>query len=270
MNTFHLLIQFGQVQTELANLLNVRFTSNTLDTQIEEYVYSTQLNIIKAINEGDLARAQFNHLKLKIFTKHLSEIEENDPELFKDFVSELKRVEYDTYFGTRFEVDIAASLIRSGIQFTHPDPPDFVIQRGSKEVKLECTTSHVSGKNIDLERKIKDAVSSKSNKDYYGPSTALLIDITNLIHIGFKEGQEPTADKFRQFINEREDVFDLDIGSVILFSYHIEEAENGYRIKHSYIREDNHLAKDHLINLLNELWPFKSVSGDEYFYPDTP
>ncbi len=107
------LIQFGILVRELNRLLGVRFQPGyaSNDTPIGRSLEG----VLRFHNSGECERRDFELARLTLFVKDLQEIEASNHDLFHDFKKKLKRdSSSDKFFGLRFEINIAASLIRTG------------------------------------------------------------------------------------------------------------------------------------------------------------
>jgi len=245
--------QFGAVMLPIGNLLDMRFTPQS-EEGMEEFLYKISKGVLELNKQGELIQRDYELSKLNMFRKHLSEVEERDRELFNEYKRELNQVGYDRYFGIRFELDVAASLIRKGVAYSHPDPPDFEIQHGDQELAIECTSAHFSGGDRTKREKFTQCLTSKSSKDYFNQNTALFIDVTNLDYAaatGVTSGSINEDDE-KRWIRECSENFNLDIGSVVTFRYMGDEQG----IRHEYRRcdIDGNIA-GHLRAFLDEHYP---------------
>jgi hypothetical protein len=256
--------KFASVMTEIGDLLDMRFTPQS-ERGMEEFLYKISNDVLMLDKQEKLMRRDYELCKLNMFCKHLSEIQEENRELFNRYKQELNEVGYDRYFGIRFELDIAASLIRKGINYSHPDPPDFEVQYEGKELAIECTSAHFSGGDRTKREKFTQCLTSKSSKDYFNRDTALFIDVTNLDYaaeIGITSGSINEKDE-KRWIRECTKNFDLDIGSVVIFRY----IGHGQGIGHQYRRcdIDSNIAK-HLQKFLDEHYPIGDVRTETLPY----
>ncbi|AOV95332.1 hypothetical protein AQV86_05440 [Nanohaloarchaea archaeon SG9] len=262
-------MRFGSVQSELAELLDTEFLPGEND-QITDYMRDVAEETIRLHNAGEYERRDYNLLRLKMFAKHLSEVKSTREELFDEFREELKKEDYDNYFGTRFEIDVAASLIRKDIDFEHPDPPDFDVQ--DKNVDIECQSSHFSGGDRTIEEKIKQTIGSKSGKDYYNQSNALFVDMTNIYFSSADRDEDISREKVKKWVRENFEVFDRKIGSLVLFTYVADASSGNSRLHHSYLRFDNYenKPKEELVEFLDQHWPKGNEHFPKTFFPVEP
>lgn len=259
--------RFGQVQSKLADLLDTKFIPGKRD-QITDYVYDVQNRILELHNEGNYDRRDHHLMRLAMFAKHLEELRSKREDLFEDFKQQLKEEDYSHYFGTRFEIDIATSLVRKDIGFEHPDPPDFRIS--GEDIAIECGSGHFSGGDRTIREKLEQTVDNKSGKPYYNSSSALFIDLTNIFYHNASMETDISNDKLKKWVRDHLETFDLDIGSVVLFTYVADASEESSGLRHSYLRIDNDNSDDKLIEFLDQHWPVEDLYIPETFYPSEP
>jgi len=113
---------FSALNIELCNLLGYRFTPN--NHSMETVVGKNMQNILILHNSGDYKKRDLELCRMSMLVKHLKEINERDTQLFQLFKKELRRTDTsDGFFGTRFEINIAASLIRKDVPFKKQESP---------------------------------------------------------------------------------------------------------------------------------------------------
>lgn len=250
--------QFASVMSKIANLLEMRFTPQS-EEGMEEFLYQISKGVLQLHrNQNTLAR-DYELARLAMFAKHLTEVHENNTKLFNQYKQELNEIGYDRYFGVRFELDTAASLIRKDVAYEHPDPPDFVIQREQGEIAIECTTSHFSGGERTAREKYTQFLTSKSSKDYFNEGTALFVDVTNIDYseAHTDEPNKISSEEEKKWVRECSDNFNLDIGSVILFRY----VGHGTGVGHHYRRCDiQENISQELREFLDDYYPISEVS----------
>ena len=80
-----------------------------------------------------------------MLVKHLSEIKQYDKSLFSQFRTKIKKTkDINLFFGIRFEINVAATLIKHNIQFKKTEAPDFSITFLSGREAIECTSARLS------------------------------------------------------------------------------------------------------------------------------
>jgi len=120
-------------------------------------------------------------------------IKTRDNNLLSEYASSLtsaKAQDYSYLTGIWFEVRMAAMFLKTGLQFTRPDPPDFLVEIDSTTIGVECHAPRALP-GADVEKRIKVAVEKKGKK-YKGHawtqgSTALLLDATWLVRASGRE-----------------------------------------------------------------------------------
>lgn len=242
------ILKFGKVNTEIGRLLRYRFLP-------DKHAYDTVVGkILKKIleyhNSGEYQKRDRELGRMFMLIKHLKSIENYDNSLLKYFRRELKRADTtDQFYGIRFEVNIAASLIQKDISFKKQDPLDFIIYYNSNKIGVECGSTRIRKKvdNPDLYYKIGSTINSKISKPYSDSSTSLFIDMTNLIHSILKAEGKPDFDKIREKV--KSNISNKDFGSVILFTYLYIYSKS--RFESNYIRVDNSNIDNELNDLLN-------------------
>lgn len=88
-------------------------------------------------------------------------------------------------YGDIYELYIHWSLKRKNIPFLKNERPDFIINWRGKKVLVECGSAQFEFDKIPIEkevfRKLKSVIRSNFTSGYLNYSTALFIDVTNLI-----------------------------------------------------------------------------------------
>jgi len=222
---------------------------------------STLIGIFTFHNAGRYADRDFELLKLELFLKHLREIETADRDLLHIYKKEIKRAgSKDNFYGIRFEVNIAASLLRKNISFHKQESPDFRINEA--EVSIECGSVRVRGgrpKDGYIYKKIGQCIREKEKKGYQTFDTALFIDITNAL---FSEGvllnALPNKEEIRRTTLK---LFSSNsFGNASLFHYLYDVEKNS--LISAYIRCDHPQIHHRLKTFLDSFYPF----GDEYIH----
>lgn len=209
----------------------------------------------------------FRLARLGILANHLRLLKEEHPQMFSEFKADFHEIEHNRYFGWRCEVDTAATLTEWGVDFTHPDPPDFRLERLGETVSIECTSAHYRGSSVDVGEKLKDAVSSKANKEYIAPSTALFIDVTNLYHNAAAKNEKLDSGTLKKWVQDRSELIGLEIGSVILLGY-IGNVDS-FILHHASDRVDISPSES-LLDFLDEYIPFGEGSMKIRWFPPEP
>lgn len=186
-----LLNRWVPLTLNLGRLLDVRFVpDHPVQTTPIGWAMS---RVLELANAGDVAGRDTHFMRLAFLAKHLEEIEQSDPRMLTIFRRKLTDANMGNFFGTRFEVSMAASLIRSRAVFQRCSKggPDFVLGGGFAGTGVECVSAHVpdpvGGPHV-LD-KLHSVVSAKSRKDYALQVNALAVDVTNLQAVGIDQGQ---------------------------------------------------------------------------------
>lgn len=232
---------------ELNRLLGTRFVPGhpSNDTPLGRSVAA----IFIYHNRRELAQRDFELLKLQFLVQHLKRLEQARPELLRYYRRKLREARNnDAFFGLRYEVNIASSLIKKGLTFEKTERPDFRLP--DHGLSLECTSVRIRtarGKEHDLTYKVASVIRGKAKKGYATHSTALFIDITNVAHSS--SSFDPEA--FRAAAVEC--LPSTSFGAVVLMTY-IMNLGLG-RLESSYLRVDHPSAAPELIGFLDQYFP---------------
>jgi len=194
------MISYGSLVIELNKLLGIRFINGNVSSKSP--IGQSLRRIIEYHNRGEYLQRDYELSKIAILVKHLKEIAEYDINLLKAFKKQIHRSStYDEYFGVRFEINIAASLIRKNIKFTKAESPDFIIHKKSKNIFIECGSAHLSKPKLgDIKYKIRSVINKKSSKPYCTLATALFIDITNIYYNSLLNEILIERDEIREYV----------------------------------------------------------------------
>lgn len=257
------MMTFGTLVVELHGLLGMRFIKGNVSDNSQ--IGQSLQRIIDFNNFGNYFQRDNELIKMTLLVKHLKEIEGYDLDLLKVFKKQLYKCDtHNKYFGVRFEINIAASLIRKNVIFTKDESPDFVVHSGDRQIFIECGSAHLSKpKPGDVIYKICSVINKKSRKPYCNPATALFIDITNIFYNSLINEILPEKDEIKEHI--RENLCSIPFGAVILFTYIYNKELN--RFESVYIRVDNECIDKILLNFLNEFYPFDEHKIYRYAVP---
>ena len=259
------LLNYGNIVVELSRLLNTKFI--TIE-DFEKPIGRALKDIFYYHNAGLCSFRDYELARLKKLVKHLQHIERHDPILLQKFREKINVSDSD-YYGFRFEVAIASSLIKKDIQFTHPDPPDFKVTYNGSTICIECASRHVSQdgyhKPLDIVLEIKRVINRKSRRRYDIPKCALFIDITNLYYLAHLKGQINQLGTVKEFIREILEK-ESNFGSILLFIYIMNKAEN--RFEFNYIRIDNKKINQTLKSFLDTFYPMSKHEVLDFAIPE--
>lgn len=213
--------------------------------------------VLEFHNKRDYASRDYENARLALLAKNLREIEgyDNVNVLLNVFRKALIRSNDDTYFGIRFEVSTAASLIRSGTPFAKSESPDFVLTDRLVGAFIECGSAHLSKPKpgiADLKYKIGSVVRDKSRHDYCHEGTALFIDFTNINYHNKNNESMPSVHEWRDYLQQL--LQSANFGSIVLWTYIINMDKNKYQWK--YTRADAKDPNKALVEFLNAAYPF--------------
>jgi hypothetical protein len=206
-------------------------------------------------DSGDYASRDYENSSISLIVKNLKEIENHDKKLLTVFRQALRSCNNDTYFGIRFEISVAASLLRSKVTFIKTERPDFALLESWDGICIECGSAHLSKSKIriaDLKYKIGSVIREKSQYDYCNASNALFIDFTNINYHGTLQETLPSVDELKHYVSDQ--LERSDFGSVVLWTYIINLDIRRYQWK--YTRVDNKMPNPLLKRFLDALYPF--------------
>ena len=259
------LLNYGNIVVELSRLLNTKFITKE---DFEKPIGRALKDIFYYHNAGLCSFRDYELARLIMLVKHLQHIERYDPMLLQKFREKINVSDSD-YYGFRFEVAIASSLIKKGMQFTHPDPPDFRIAYDGSTICIECASRHVSQdryhKPLDIVLEIKRVINRKSRRRYDIPRCALFIDITNLYYLAHLKGQINQLRTIKEFIREVLEK-ESNFGSILLFVYIMNKAKNRFELNN--IRIDNKKIDQTLKDFLDKFYPIGKYGVLNFVIPE--
>lgn len=157
------------------SLLKLEQTNNYISTEIDRILY-----LIKNL---DIEQAKHDLLKFRALYKDLEILKQNRSKYLRRFFKRLHRCDLDTYYGFRFEIQIAAKLVEMNINFEMPKKrPDFIIDFKNQNIKIECSSRHLNNvkSKSDIRKGFKTVITKKSEYDFVDNNTALFMDSSNL------------------------------------------------------------------------------------------
>lgn len=258
--------KYNQIFQDLISALDITVARTSNQNEMDRYIVN-RLEKIREMALNDDDRAGLRLTRLRMLRDNLYQLKNTRPELFAEFKSEFQEIEHSRYFGWRCEVDTAAFLTRNNTEFTHPDPPDFDIQTPGGSISIECTSAHFSGSDAAVEEKIKHAVSKKSGKAYFGPSTVLIVDLTNIYWNAVRRGEDIRSPQLKEWVKERLNLCNLNIGAVLLVGYTARLQE--WKVEHGTDRIDNS-PSDALSTFLDQHFPFGEANSSLHWVPPEP
>lgn len=257
---------------ELNRLLGMRFIwdgkeykSIGLRTPIGESV----LMVGVYHNKHDYSNRNVEIVKLSMLVKHLQTIDKYDQKLLKKFKGALHDTNknWETYFGVRMEINIAASLIGKGVNFNKTESPDFTIPDCG--VFIECSSTHkIESSSAHLIDKIRLSIMEKSRQPYCNSSTVLCLDITNISATFGDSENELLASKdgMQRIVKQILSDTNSNYGSVLLFSYFMDMKDCFHS---GYWRTDNDGISHGLTTFLDKYFPIGEFSTGPGWTPKT-
>jgi hypothetical protein len=117
----------------------------------------------------------------------LRKIKQNSKDHFDWFANRLIKNKTNVgFYGDKFELSIAVSLLEKGIEYTKTESPDFKVEFNKQELFIECGSAQFDFDSTPDQKgiytKLKKTLISKMNERYSSPDTALFVDITNLFY----------------------------------------------------------------------------------------
>lgn len=218
-------------------------------------------------NQRNFDESQRLLVTLRGLVEDLQNIKSYDEKLLKTYRRKFNNsLDFDNYFGVRFEIAIASDLIRMKCKFnrvseTNKETPDFVIH-GSPDCYVECGSAHITkARPKDLEYKISSAIDDKSKKRYCNRNTALFIDITNINHHALNF-QMPVLDRLPKLLEKKIEASGY--GSLLLYLFMFDE--QGHYFLRSR-RNDSEKISAELKNSLDAYRPIVEYKLDRYYQP---
>jgi hypothetical protein len=259
------LFAFSQVVSDLSALLGMEFLPDSRDN--ESAIGLALQSIFNYHNRGDVLSRGILLNRMALLAKNLREIHDFDLSLLGHFEKIIRKSRnIDGFFGTRFEINIAATLIRHETPFEKTESPDFTIRHESGKIGIECTSARMrkDKDTSDLLYKVEAAIRSKSSKDYSDLRAALFLDVTNLVYRTLKAGASLYTlldrEKLPDIVNR------FRFGNLTLFTYLPDISRGG--IQSAYTRVDHLRIQQHLASLLDVCFPFGSVPLDRFAVPE--
>lgn len=259
------LVAYSKVTVSLSNLLGMKFVPDSPDN--DTAIGRTLDAIFHYHNSGDARARDLQLNRMALLAKNLMEIQAFDTSLFEDFKKTiLSSRNVDNFFGIRFEIKIAATLIRSTIPFRKSEAPDFLIDTHFGKAAIECTSARIRNQrqDHDLRYKIVSSIRGKSNKEYSNLHTALFLDVTNLVYTTLDAGESLAKLLDRQHLFRR--LSEFDFGNLTVFTY-LSDSERG-GIESAYTRIDHPEIDRALTALLDSSFPFGALPLNEFAVPE--
>ena len=134
--------------------------------------------------EGNRYARDWEAFRIGIFAMQMEKMSKTNPAVFSSFRRKVRKISTNEYFGYRFEVQIAMTLIEGEIPFEKCEAPDFEIRLDERfSVFIECVSTNLGQpRDRDVRYKISSAIAKKAKKPYCNKQTALFLDFTNVFY----------------------------------------------------------------------------------------
>ena len=140
-----LLLFYGAQTTDYVNAVcGTRFLPNQVDTSTElgRMVHSMWSQLLG----GNWMEGEIFLLRLSLLCRQLGKIKDANPGLGQHLCHRLVRAKpKEIFWGARFEITAAASLVSKGIRISGYETPDFTLEIGEETVGVEATGVHPDG-----------------------------------------------------------------------------------------------------------------------------
>ena len=236
------LMSFSAIVLELNRLLGTRFVPG--HPSATSPLGASLSGVLAHHNSGNYNHRDYELQKLQFLVQNLQQLEKSQPDLKRHYSKTLRRTgSSDSFFGARFEVNIASSLLKKGIGITKRERPDFLIQNSN--IAIECTSVRLRTAQAkkDFDYKINATLSKKAAKGYASRSTALFVDYTNVAH----NSRPFDPEKFRHAAIRAGNASPF--GAIVLFNYLMNKDLN--RFESTYVRINHSEIGGDLLAFLN-------------------
>ncbi len=222
-------------------------------------------NIKKGFLKFEIQEVSYELLGLRALLYDIIKLKELNFSSLNKLLKKLLKCPKSQYYGTRYEILIARVLVENKVNFSMPDPPDFLIlEKEYSNVKMECTSKHftVKKKSEDILKGIFSTIDKKDDSKFdFNNNTVLAMDITNLGSIN----ENFFADEHSKNIKIlSEKVNKSGFGSVIFSTWVLDEQKHAYT--NIYNRIDSNNIGCELKRFLNKYWPkVTTISTSPHF-----
>jgi hypothetical protein len=187
--------------------------------------------------------------------KHLVAIKNKDLANYNKLLRRLLVDPESQYYGTRLEIIVAGLFHTHGINFTMPDPPDFLLQYEDKSLKIECTSRHLQESDKDEDtilRSISNSIEKKDRYDYVDSDTYLFVDTSNLLFNAPNLNPEKYFE-IKRFI--KESINNSKFGGVLSFSFIFNDSKGSYELHFHRVDSEN-ISKE-MKSFMDKYYPIK-------------
>ena len=191
------------------------------------------------------------------FKKDIGRVHRRAPQMIPSIRRRL-RADVAGYPGVRFEVTVAASLIKGRTGFVAGEAPDFRLTFPYDRVGVECTSVTITsesrrGVRTDLGYKVLAAVRRKSTKPYASRSLAVFVDATDVHH-----ASAVGADHFLdlEFLRQLDAAVDAStVGAALVFTHTTKDFDGRPGLGRVYVRSDATQIDPMLLRFLDDRYP---------------
>lgn len=238
------MMYFSAVNVELSRLLQVRF----IPGQQEGGLVGIMLGqVLVYHNSGQHEFRDRELTKLSLLAADLRRIEAFSPELLRQFQAKYAEDTRAQYFGVRMEIATATILIREQLPFEKNESPDFQVPVEGGRIFIECGSTHLAGGTTSVSEKIAGAIRSKVTLPYFNASTALFLDVTNILNKSLKSREYLEQEHLERIA--RDEMRDRRVGATVLYFYVLNKATNFFGL--APLRVDNPTADPLLVGFLD-------------------
>lgn len=206
--------------------------------------------VYQAIAEQRHYEAQMLCQLLNATAHDLNDLKNSDPAIYRTLANKLRKsLGRSSFHGIRWEIVIAARLVRQGQKIIGLDRPDLQLLGG---YNIECGSARIESSSAvtreDLLRKIRSVVATKDQKSYANSNTALFVDSTNL---AFRQTQSSLSIERTDFAEAvRHD--SSRYGSVLL--HYVVDDPDRNSIRQLYVRFDRENVGSNLKGYLDRFY----------------
>ena len=208
--------------------------------------------VIEHHNSGQIELRQYGLCRLAIIVSDLRLLKTASA-LLGFFRKRLKGSSGNEYWGWRFELDIATTLLKAGVAFQKGEllpggdevNGDFVIE----DVRIECASVHADKLQFNsFLHKICSIANRKAKSSYASRKTALFIDVTNLFQVRLELGIPLSDHELRR--TARELLSTVGFGAIVYSSWLVNKDVEPFRYQNLFTREDASDIDEALSNFL--------------------
>jgi hypothetical protein len=223
------------------------------------------------VGQFDAEEGGMMYTQLKALVRDLRRLREAKPVLFKRFKWKLVHDRDEgNFFGWRQELIIASDFINRNLPFDMPkSAPDFTVPYNGSNIYIECRSAHFNlnrgrASDAEVDDKIKRVIDEKLAKGYVGPSTALILDITNLnAHRSEKNKWWGSQEQAAQYISQFQAGRDKRYGAIFFHLWHFKSKTLQSGIQR-YIDPD---ADPNLVQWIKETYNKRPISEQYVMIP---